>query len=128
MKYLLLFCDDENRQGPDPESEEGQEADAAEMAAWVAYSEALVAAGVWVSGEALQPTVTATTVRVENGATITSDGPFAETKESIGGFEIIDVADLDEAIAWAKRCPVHPHGSVEVRPIMDMTDLNHDRS
>lgn len=116
MKYMLLFCDDENRPGPDPESAEGQ----AEMAAWFAYSEALVSAGVWVSGEALQPTVTATVVRVEDGATITTDGPFAETKESFGGFEIIDVADLDEAISWAERSPVHPHGLVEVRPVMEM--------
>lgn len=116
MKYMLLFCDDESREGPDPESEEGQ----AEMEAWFAYSEALVAAGVWVSGEALQPTVTATVVRIEDGATVTTDGPFAETKESFGGFEIIDVADLDEAIAWAERSPVHPHGLVEVRPVFEM--------
>lgn len=118
MKYMLLFCDDENRPGPDPESEEGQ----AEMAAWFAYSEALVAAGVWVSGEALQPTVTATVVRVKDGATVTTDGPFAETKESFGGFEIIDVADLDEAISWAERSPVHPHGLVEVRPVFEMME------
>jgi hypothetical protein len=118
MKYMLLFCDDENREGPDPESDEAQE----EMAAWIAYSEALVAAGIWVSGEALQPTVTATVVKVEDGVTITLDGPFAETKESIGGYEIIDVADLDEAIAWAERCPVHPLGLVEVRPVMEMPD------
>jgi len=116
MKYMLMFCDDENREGPDPESEEGQ----AEMAAWYAYSEALVAAGVWVSGEALQPTVTATVVRVRDGSTVTTDGPFAETKESFGGFEIIEVADLDEAISWAERSPVHPHGLVEVRPVLEM--------
>jgi len=116
MKYMLLFCDDENRAAPDPESEQAQ----AEMAAWFAYSEALVAAGVWVSGEALQPTVTATVVRVRDGSTVTIDGPFAETKESFGGYEIIDVADLDEAISWAERCPVHPHGLVEVRPVMEL--------
>ncbi|MCL4156440.1 UNVERIFIED_CONTAM: hypothetical protein GTU68_056543 [Idotea baltica] len=90
------------------------------MAAWFAYSEALVSAGVWVSGEALQPTVTATVVRSSEGTIVLADGPFAETKESFGGFEIIDVADLDEAIEWAKRCPVHPHGLVEVRPVMEM--------
>jgi hypothetical protein len=118
MKYMLMFCDDETREGPDPESEEGQ----AEMAAWFAYSEALVAAGVWVSGEALQPTVTATVVRVRDGSTVTTDGPFAETKESIGGYEIIDVPDLDEAIRWAERSPVHPHGLVEIRPVMEMPD------
>lgn len=115
MKYMLLFCDDENRASSDEEQE-------AEMAAWFAYSEALVAAGVWVSGEALQPTVTATVVRVKDGSTVTTDGPFAETKESFGGFEIIDVADLDEAIAWAERSPVHPHGMVEVRPVFEMPE------
>lgn len=118
MKYMLMFCDDENRQGPDPDSEEAE----AEMAAWIAYSEALVAAGVWVSGEALQPTVTATVVRTREGSTVTTDGPFAETKESIGGFEIIDVANLDEAISWAERCPVHPYGSVEIRPVLEMPE------
>lgn len=118
MKYMLMFCDDENRPGPDPESEEGQ----AEMAAWYTYSEALVSAGVWVSGEALQPTVTATVVRVKDGSTVTTDGPFAETKESFGGFEIIDVADLDEAISWAERSPVHPHGLVEIRPVFEMPE------
>lgn len=121
MKYVLFFCDD-HRDMPDLELDEGE----AEMAAWIAYSEALVAAGVWVSGEALQPAVTATSVRVKDGKTITSDGPFAETKESIGGFEIIDVADLDEAIAWAERCPVHPNGTVEVRPVMEMPDFAED--
>lgn len=116
MKYMLMFFDDENREGPDPESEEAE----AEMTAWFAYSEALVAAGVWVSGEALMPTVMATTVRMTNGSSVATDGPFAETKESLGGFEIIDVADLDEAILWAERSPVHPHGLVEVRPIMEI--------
>lgn len=116
VKYMLLFCDDENREAPDPESDEAE----AEMAAWIAYSEALVAAGVWVSGEALHPTVTATVVRMRDGSMVTADGPFAETKESIGGYEIIDVADLDEALSWAERCPVHPHGLVEVRPVFEM--------
>ncbi len=118
MKYMLQFWDDENRPGPDPDSDEGQ----AEMAAWYAYSEALISAGVWVSGEALQPPVTATVVRVRDGSPVITDGPFAETKESFGGFEIIDVADLDEAISWAERSPVHPHGLVEVRPVMEMPD------
>ncbi len=114
MKFMLLFCDDENRSAADSESEQ------AEMEAWIAYSEALVSAGVWVSGEALQPSATATVVKVEGGATVTTDGPFADTKESFGGFEIIDVEDLDEAIAWAERSPVHPHGLVEVRPVLEM--------
>lgn len=118
MNYMLLYCDDENLEGPEPESAEGE----AEMAAWIAYSEALIAAGVWVSGHALQPTVTATVVRSQNGAKVATDGPFAETKESLGGYDIIDVADLDAAIAWAEQAPVSPAGLVEIRPVMEMPE------
>ncbi len=116
MKFMLMFCDSEDREPPTEEQEQ------AEMEAWFAYSAALNAAGVWVSGEALQPSSTATVVRVEKGSPVMTDGPFAETKEAIGGFEIIDVADLDEALHWAKQCPVHPHGSVEVRPVFEMPE------
>ena len=76
------------------------------------------AAGVLVSGDALQPTATATTVRVEDGRTLTTDGPFAETKEQLGGYYLLEVADLDEAIAWAAKIPGAWHGRVEVRPII----------
>jgi len=76
-------------------------------------------AGVLTGGTGLQPTSTATTVRVANGKTQVLDGPYADSKEQLGGFRIIDVTDLDAALAWAARCPTALHGVVEVRPIMD---------
>ena len=72
------------------------------------------------SGEALQPTATATTVRVRDGETLTTDGPFAETKEQLGGFYVVEAKDLDEAIEIATRIPDVRGGSIEVRPIMEM--------
>ena len=77
------------------------------------------AAGVMLSGDALQPTSMATTVRVRDGKTLTTDGPFAETREALGGFYILEAKDLDEAIEWAARLPGSWWGSVEVRPIME---------
>jgi hypothetical protein len=78
---------------------------------------------VFESGDGLQPTATATTVRVRNGERLLTDGPFAETKEQLGGFYIVDCKDLDEAISWAERIPSLPHyGAVEVRPIMEFGD------
>jgi len=82
------------------------------------------AAGVIAGGEALQPTPTATTIRVQGGKggeLITSDGPFAETKEVLGGFYLLDCADLDEAIRWAAQIPGAWHGRVEVRPVIDFS-------
>jgi hypothetical protein len=76
--------------------------------------------GVMLAGEALQPTSTATTVRVRNGKTETMDGPFAETKEQLGGFYMFDCANLDEAIKYAAMIPSAEHGSVEVRPVMEL--------
>jgi hypothetical protein len=73
-------------------------------------------------GEALQPTATATTVRVRDGQTLSTDGPFAETKEVLGGFYIVEAADLDEAIGYAARIPGAKEGSIEVRPIVDFGD------
>lgn len=77
------------------------------------------AAGVMLAGDALQPTSTATTVRVRDGKTLTTDGPFAETRETLGGFYMFEAKDLDEAIDWAARLPGSWWGSVEVRPIME---------
>ena len=91
------------------------------MAAWFKYDEELRNAVKVLGGNALQPTTTATTVRSDGGKVITSDGPFAETKEQLGGFYLIDAEDLDVAIEWAGKMPNIPGGgSVEVRPIMDM--------
>ena len=73
-----------------------------------------------VGADRLQPVATATTVRVANGKTTVLDGPYAETKEQLGGYYIVDVPDLDAALSWAARCPAASHGAVEVRPIWAM--------
>ena len=89
------------------------------LGAYMAYMEAMKKAGVLQSSAGLQPTSTATTVRVADGKAQVLDGPYADSKEQLGGFHIIDVADLDAALSWAARCPTALHGVVEVRPIMD---------
>ena len=89
-------------------------------AAYGAYSEALSKAGVLKGANRLQGGATATSVRVEGGKSRVLDGPYADTKEQLGGYFLIDVADLDAAIAWAARCPAAGHGVVEVRPLWAM--------
>ena len=91
------------------------------LGAYIENIEAMKKAGVLRSSTGLQPTSAATTVRTTNGKTLVLDGPYAETKEQLGGFHIIDVADLDAALSWAARCPTALHGVVEVRPILEMT-------
>jgi hypothetical protein len=112
MKYALLIYGDEKswtRLTP-------AEVDRI-MSEWFAYDDALKKAGVYVAGEALKPTDTATTVRVRGGKTLQTDGPFAETKEQLGGFYLVDVPDLDTAARWAAKCPGAPYGSMEIRPV-----------
>lgn len=109
MQYMLLIYDDEAKAG---------EPDDAEMAKWFEVTQAMQEAGVMVGGEALHPTPTATTVRVQNGETVTTDGPFAETREQLGGYYIVDVSDLDAAIEWAARLPSADRGPVEIRPVL----------
>ena len=92
------------------------------LGAYKAYVEAMKKDGVLRNSTGLQPTATATTVRVVDGKTQVLDGPYADSKEQLGGFHIIDVADLDAAIAWASRCPTAIHGIVEVRPLLDRSD------
>ena len=87
-------------------------------AAYFAYTEELRASGKMVAGDALQPTSTATSVRVREGDTLTTDGPFAETKEVLGGYYLIDVETLDEALEWAAKIPGAAYGTIEVRPIV----------
>jgi len=87
------------------------------MAAYLAYTEALTKAGVLRGVNRLQPSSAATTVRVENGKSQVLDGPYVDSKEQLGGYFVIDVADLDAAISWAARCPAVDHGVVEVRPL-----------
>jgi hypothetical protein len=89
-------------------------------AAYGAYTEALAKAGVIVGGDRLQRAEAATTVRVANGKTKVLNGPYAETKEQLGGYYLIDVPDLDAALAWAARCPGAGFGAIEVRPLFPM--------
>ncbi len=116
MKYMLMLYSEERTDGPAPDSPEA----GAMMQVWQAYGQALVDAGAMVNGDALQGTSVATVVDVRDGTTVTTDGPFAETKEALGGYYVIDVADLDEAISWAERNPIQPYGSVEIRPLMEL--------
>ncbi|MBA3235947.1 MAG: YciI family protein, partial [Chloroflexi bacterium] len=101
---------------------------AAEMDAYNAFAKHITDRGAMRGGEALQPVATATTVRVENGKTVTTDGPFAETKETLGGFYLVEAADLDEAIAYAAMIPGATHGSIEVRPIWDFAAAEAERA
>ena len=115
MKYLLLIAGDE------AVGRAATATDTAQMlAAYGAYYEAMAKAGVMVSGERLQPATSATTVRVKAGKTEVLDGPYADTKEQLGGYFVIDVPDLDAALDWAARCPGASHGCIEVRPIWAM--------
>ena len=121
MKYLLLLAGDES--GWENLSEEEA---ASEMAAYEKYDKEAIAAGVFVAGEGLQPTSTATTVRIVGGERVLSDGPFAETKEQIGGFYVLDCKDLDEALDWAERCPASGSGSIEIRPVIDYEAMGYE--
>ena len=98
------------------------------LGAYKAYMEAMTKAGVLKSSSGLQPTASATTVRVANGKAQVLDGPSADSKEPLGGFHLIEVADLDAAISWAARSPTALHGVVEVRPVMEGTLLTRDLS
>lgn len=114
MHYMLMIYADESgwdRLSPS-EQEQG-------MAAYNAYTEALRKAGVLVGSNRLQPVSAATTVRVANGKPQVLDGPYVDSKEQLGGYYLIDVADLDAAISWAARCPGAGHGTVEVRPVWE---------
>jgi len=114
MQYLLQINSDESLYPKMSEQEMGQL-----MAAYEQLGKESVEAGVYVSSNRLHPSETATTVRVRNGEVLTTDGPFAETKEQIGGYFLIDVKDLDEAIRWAAKVPTAKYGSVEVRPVWE---------
>jgi hypothetical protein len=115
MRYMLLIVGDESRF-----ADFSEEDMAAQMKLWDDYTKALEQAGAFVSGEGLQTSTSATTLRVEGGERILTDGPFAETKEQIGGFYVIDCKDLDEAIDWAAKLPSSAAGGLcEIRPVMD---------
>ncbi len=120
MRYLCLIYSDETAQARMSQEEMG-----ALFGAYGTFTEELQAAGNMLAGEALQPTATATTVQLRNGKTLTTDGPFAETKEQLGGFYMIEAKDLDEAIEWAAKIPSAAIGSIEVRPIMEFGEHDH---
>ena len=108
MQYLLLIYTNEA---------ENQMGNGDEHAAYGAFTQDIIQKGHFKAGDALQPTSTATTVRVRNGKTLTTDGPFAETREQLAGYYLVEATDLDEATAIAARIPGAKRGSVEVRPI-----------
>ena len=114
MQYMLLIYGDENGGAGTSEAEQN-----ASMQEWFQYTEDLRSAGVMQGGEALQPTPTATTVVDDGGKPLVTDGPFAETREQLGGFYLLDVPDLDAAIEWAHKCPGSKTGKIELRPIME---------
>src|SRR5262249_32207604 len=112
MQYALLIHGDETSWPRMSQAEQ-----AAGMAAYMAYTEALSKAGVLRGGERLRPSSSSTTVRLVDGKSQVLDGPYAESKEQLGGFYLIEVADLDAALGWAARCPGAAYGTIEVRPI-----------
>ena len=114
MKYLLTIYGDETGWDDMP-PEEGRQV----MAAYEQFTREITEAGAMLGGEGLQRSSTATTVRVRDGERLLTDGPFAETKEQLGGFYLLDCKDLDEAISWAAKIPGAQHGKVEVRPVME---------
>lgn len=109
--FLLIHADEAYHAGLAPED------DFEVIARYVRLREEMTAAGVHVAGHRLRPVSTATTVRVREGQPLVTDGPFAETKEQFGGYFLIDVESLDEALQWARRIPAAEYGSIEVRPV-----------
>ena len=114
MRYLLLIYSDESYYATVTEAQMGEL-----MQAYGTFTEELAGSGAMVDAARLRPTPTATTVRVRDGKAQTTDGPFTETKETLGGYYLINAENLDEAIAWAAKIPTAAYGSVEVRPIWE---------
>ncbi len=113
MQYLLLIYDDETHMGRMPEAEQKAYIDD-----FGVFTKAIIDSGEFKAGEALTPTSTATSVRVREGKTLLTDGPFAETREQLGGFYLVEAENLDRAVEIAARIPTAKHGTIEVRPIM----------
>ncbi len=116
MKYLCLIYDDEKQLAAMPKSESD-----AFLGEYHAFTEGTKKSGHHIAGEALQPVSTATTLRIRNGKLSSTDGPFAETKEQLGGFYLIEARDLNDALQVASRIPSARTGSIEVRPIMSFS-------
>jgi len=117
MEYMLVYLEP----AEDFAQREDPVAGPQRMAAWGAYMGAMGAAGVMRGGNALQPPHTATTVRQRDGKRLVQDGPFADTREHLGGYVIIDVPTLDDALVWASRAPCNATGATQVIPVADMT-------
>jgi hypothetical protein len=118
-KYMLLIYTDPER-GPAPDSPEAQ----AEFQEYMAFQQDVESNGVFVNGEPLEGTHTATTVRVDgNGEMVLSDGPFADTKEWLAGYYVLDCPDLDTATAYAAKIPTARYGTIEVRPVMNLPQM-----
>ncbi|MFI5015412.1 MAG: YciI family protein [Hyphomicrobiales bacterium] len=113
MQYLLLIYANEAEAAA-----RGKDGMSEMMNAYRAFTQSIIQGGQFKAGDALKPTATATTVRVRDGKTLTTDGPFAETREQLGGYYLIEAKDLDEATAIASRVPSAKFGSIEVRPVM----------
>jgi hypothetical protein len=118
MKFIALIYNDESRY-----SEATAEETAATFQAHGEFGQAAGEAGVFAGGDGLQPTVAATTLRVRDGERMLTDGPYAETKEQLGGYYALECKDLDEALAWAARIPEAKTGAIEVRPVIDYAAL-----
>jgi hypothetical protein len=116
MRYLLLIYNNEQEYDAMPEAERQ-----ADFNGHYAYFTELNASGAARGGEPLAPTAAATTVRVRDGKSITTHGPFAETKEQLSGFYMVECDNLDQAIVWAGKIPTAKYGSIEIRPIMEMS-------
>ena len=116
MRYLCLLVGEPGMDGPDPGTPEFKRM----LADYGSATQAMVAAGVLVDSGPLQPASSATTVRVRGGEPLVTDGPFAELKEQIGGYYVLDCADLDEALRWAAAIPAARYGAIEIRPLMTM--------
>jgi hypothetical protein len=112
MQYMLLIYQNESARQTTSDKQMAEI-----MGAYTAYTAAMKESGAYVAGDRLRPSSTATTVRVANGRNQVLNGPYAETKEQLGGYYIIEVPDLDAALSWAARCPGAQHGVLEVRPI-----------
>ncbi len=115
MKYICLLYTNETDE-PAPDSPESQEI----LSRYLAFNKEVTEKGLLVAGEPLEPIATASTLKVRDGKTSITDGPYAETKEQLGGFYILDCKDLDEALEYAAKIPAAETGEVEVRPIMDL--------
>jgi hypothetical protein len=118
MRYMLLIYVNEAAM-----ANASNEATYQISAAYGAYTEALKKSGAWLGGDRLRPTQSATQVRMADGKTNVLDGPYADTKEQLAGFYMIEAEDADAAIAWAARCPAASAGTVEVRPIFEQTTM-----